>query len=192
LPPDENADSVHIDVWNFESMTPAGGDSGMVDRLRRLSEVKDGRGLKQLLVEAVAPPASDRLIGHVEIPLATLPACGSNTWWQLYKLDGKVKKDRGEIHLIQHLFVREGRLKEHTRYINAAVLVVQCTSLLGRGLRGYICRYTVVQVVPHSPAAVSRRISWGPSQEAYQLLVPYSVAGGAVCLLLWSQRASTA
>jgi hypothetical protein len=88
---------------------------GVVDRLRRLSEVKDGRGLKQLIVDTVAPPASDRLIGHVEIPLRDLPACGSNTWWSLYKMDGKVKKERGEIHLIQHLFIREGRLKEHTR-----------------------------------------------------------------------------
>jgi hypothetical protein len=77
---DENVDAVHIDVWNFESMMPV---EGVVDRLRRLSEVKDGRGLKQLIVDTVAPPASDRLIGHVEIPL----------------------------------FIREGRLKEHTRYL---------------------------------------------------------------------------
>jgi hypothetical protein len=109
---DENVDAVHIDVWNFESMMPV---EGVVDRLRRLSEVKDGRGLKQLIVDTVAPPASDRLIGHVEIPVGQLPACGSNTWWTLYKMDGKVKKERGEIHLIQHLFIREGRLKEHTR-----------------------------------------------------------------------------
>ena len=29
----------------------------------RLGEVKDGRGLKQLISDTVAPPSSDRLIG---------------------------------------------------------------------------------------------------------------------------------
>ena len=35
----------------------------MVDKLRRISEVKDGRGLKQLISNTVAPPSADRLIG---------------------------------------------------------------------------------------------------------------------------------
>ena len=127
---DENVDAVHIDVWNFEAMPV----EGVVDRLRRLSEVKDGRGLKQLIVDTVAPPASDRLIGHVEIPLRELPACGSNTWWTLYKMDGRQKKERGEIHLIQHLFIREGRLKEHTRYLLHEFVAPLQILLFRRGL----------------------------------------------------------
>ena len=55
-------DSVHIDVWNFESV---GTDGSVVDRLKRLGEVKDSRGLKRLITDTVAPPAADRLIGKV-------------------------------------------------------------------------------------------------------------------------------
>ncbi len=56
------------------------------------------------------------LLGHVEIKIRDLPASGSNTWWSLYKIDGKVqKKGRGEVHLIQHLYIRAGKLMQHTR-----------------------------------------------------------------------------
>ena len=56
------------------------------------------------------------ILGHVEIKIKDLPASGSNTWWSLYKIDGKVqKKDRGEVHLIQHLYIRAGKVIQHTR-----------------------------------------------------------------------------
>ena len=107
-------ESLHVDVWNFET------EDKLVDKLRRVGEIRDGRGLKMLLSDTVRPSQSagaDKLIGHLEINLATLPACGENKWWTLYKLDGKQKKERGEIHLIQHLFVRETRLADHIRLI---------------------------------------------------------------------------
>ena len=53
--------------------------------------------------------------GHVEIGIKELPACGSNMWWSLYKMDGKQRKERGEIHLIQHLYIRQGKLSNHIR-----------------------------------------------------------------------------
>ena len=53
--------------------------------------------------------------GHVEVNVGELPASGSNNWWKLYKMDGKQRKERGEIHLIQHLYIRQGRLLQHTR-----------------------------------------------------------------------------
>ncbi len=57
---DINSDRLHIDVWNFETIS---GEGKVVDKLRRISEVKDGRGLKQLISNTVAPPSADRLIG---------------------------------------------------------------------------------------------------------------------------------
>lgn len=102
---------LHIDVWNFDT-----GD-GIVNRLKRVGEVKDSRGLKLLITDTMTPPTGDKLIGHIEIQLKTLPACGTNKWWNLYKIDGKQRKERGEIHLIQHLFTREDQLKEHTRLL---------------------------------------------------------------------------
>ena len=104
-------DSLHIDVWNFDP-----GD-GIVNQLKRVGEVKDSRSLKLLISNTVAPQAGDKLIGHIEIQLKSLPACGTKKWWTLYKMDGKMKKERGEIHLIQHLFTREDQLNEHTRLL---------------------------------------------------------------------------
>ena len=56
---DPETDCVHIDVWNFERLP----GEGVVDKLRMLGEVRDSRGLKQLISNTVAPPSSDRLIG---------------------------------------------------------------------------------------------------------------------------------
>ena len=58
-------DSVHIDVWNFESL-----DGSVVDRLKRLGDVKDSRGLKRLITDTVAPPAADRLIGNPRVEVS--------------------------------------------------------------------------------------------------------------------------
>ena len=110
----DNADEcLHVDVWNFET------DDKFVDKLKRVGEIRDSRGLRLLLSDTVRPSqsAGDKLIGHLEINLKTLPACGTNKWWKLFKLDGKQKKERGEIHLIQHLFVRETEVSEHIRLI---------------------------------------------------------------------------
>ena len=110
---DSDDESLHVDVWNFET------DDKLVDKLKRVGEIRDSRGLRMLLSDTVRPsqPAGDKLIGHLEINLKTLPACGTNKWWKLFKLDGKHKKERGEIHLIQHLFVRETKLSDHIRLI---------------------------------------------------------------------------
>jgi BAI1-associated protein 3 len=126
---DQN-ESLHIDVWNFDP-----GD-GIVDQLKRVGEVKDSRSLKLLISNTVAPQSGDKLIGHIEIQLATLPACGTNKWWTLSKMDGKVKKERGEIHLIQHLFTREDQLTEHTRLLK----VLLSHELIKRNCAAYTWR----------------------------------------------------
>ncbi len=89
---------LHIDVWNF---LPA--DEKLKEKLKRINEVRDPRGFRQYVVDAVnaassSSPASSKggqqqqqqpvghkLIGSVIIPLQKLPACGLNKWWQLEK-----------------------------------------------------------------------------------------------------------
>ena len=114
--PDE---TLHVDVWNFES------EDKLVDKLKRVGEIRDRRGLRLLLSDTVRPSqtAGDKLIGHLDINLTSLPACGTNKWWTLHKQDGKNKKEkeRGEIHLIQHLFVRETELSHHIRLIKVLI-----------------------------------------------------------------------
>ena len=102
---------LHIDVWNFET------DDGFVDKLKRVGEIRDSRGLKLLISDTVSQSAGDKLIGHLDINLQHLPSCGENKWWKLYKVDGKQRKERGEIHLIQHLFIRENQLENHIKLL---------------------------------------------------------------------------
>ena len=123
---------LHIDVWNFEPQ-----DDGFVDKLKRVGEIRDSRGLRLFLSDTVAPAESgDKLMGHVDIDLKQLPSCGENKWWTLYKVDGKQKKKRGEIHLIQHLFVRENQLDSHVRLLK----VLMSSELVRRSLETWSWR----------------------------------------------------
>ena len=124
------AEFLHIDVWNFDT------GAGLVDKLKRVGEVRDGRGLKLLLSSPVTQAAGDKLIGHLDIDLRQLPACGENKWWKLYKVDGKQRKERGELHLIQHLFVREHQLQDHLKLLK----VLLSTELVRRKVSAYSWR----------------------------------------------------
>lgn len=123
---------LHIDVWNFEPP-----DDGFVDKLKRVGEIRDSRGLKLFLSDTVASAETgDKLMGHVDIDLNQLPSCGENKWWSLYKVDGKQRKKRGDIHLVQHLFVRENQLDSHVRLLK----VLMSSELVRRNLETWSWR----------------------------------------------------
>ena len=154
---DKHQEHLHIDVWNFEP------DDGFVDKLKRVGEIRDGRGLKLFLSDTVAPSetgAGDKLLGHVDINLKKLPSCGENKWWGLYKVDGKQRrKQRGEIHLIQHLFVRENQLDSHVRLLK----VLMSSELVRRSLepwswRDHLSRETLAILAQHAVQARMTRV----------------------------------
>ncbi len=67
-------------------------DEKFRERLRRINEVKDPRGLKQLVVSTIKK--EHKLIGSVEIPIRSIPASGFNKWWTLEKGGGAPDKVR--------------------------------------------------------------------------------------------------
>ena len=92
-----------MDVWNFMP------DENFRERLRKINEVKDSKGLRQFIMDTVTTSGTgngnnNKLIGSVEIPLNSVPASGLNSWWDLEKPDkSPSKKFRGKIHLLLHL-----------------------------------------------------------------------------------------
>ena len=133
-----NTEVLHLDVWNF---LPSQSEASEVvkEKLKKLNEVKDTKGLRQLVKDALlkstgttsssspgnCPRAQvsqsqsssldvaschKKLVGFVEIPVAKIPASGLSQWHTLHKIDSKGnKRDRGRIHLTVQ--VRRYRLK---------------------------------------------------------------------------------
>ena len=105
----DNQEVLHVDVWNFVP------DDKLKEKLKRLNEVKDTKGLRQFVMEALgskAPAVSGidiancqkKLIGFVEIPIASIPASGFNQWWQLHKLDSKVMLEVRHVKRVRVFF----------------------------------------------------------------------------------------
>ena len=87
----DSDDVLHVDVWNFLP------DETLADKLKRINEVRDSKGLRQFISDAIGgggPTSGNgpmhKLIGSIEIPLREIPASGLNKWWALEKFDNKV------------------------------------------------------------------------------------------------------
>ena len=101
-------------------------DENLREKLKKINEVKDSKGLRQFIMDTVSGAAGggngngnqNKLIGSVEIPLSSVPASGLNKWWDLEKSD---RKNRGKLHLLLHLSTISQRRKtmaaQHRRYI---------------------------------------------------------------------------
>ena len=87
-------DYLHVDVWNYIL------DESPKQKLRKISKVKDPKGLKQFVFDLTNNKSNNgygsemncnhKLIGSIEIPLSDIPAAGLDKWWNLEKLDSKV------------------------------------------------------------------------------------------------------
>ena len=87
-------DHLHVDVWNYLI------DETPKEKLRKISKVKDPKGLKQFVYDLTDSKCGNtfnsdtnskhKLIGSVEIPLSDIPAAGLDKWWILEKIDTKV------------------------------------------------------------------------------------------------------
>ena len=87
-------DYLHVDVWNYIL------DESPKEKLRKISKVKDPKGLKQFVFDLTNNKANNgygsemncnhKFIGSIEIPLSDIPAAGLDKWWNLEKLDSKV------------------------------------------------------------------------------------------------------
>ena len=82
-------------------------DENLREKLRKINEVKDSKGLRQFIMDTVSSGNgtgnNNKLIGSVEIPLNSVPASGLNSWWDLEKSDKNSKRNRGKLHLLLHL-----------------------------------------------------------------------------------------
>ena len=87
-------DYLHVDVWNYIL------DESPKEKLRKISKVKDPKGLKQFVFDLTNNKPNNgygsemncihKLIGSIEIPLSDIPAAGLDKWWNLEKLESKV------------------------------------------------------------------------------------------------------
>ena len=87
-------DYLHVDVWNYIL------DESPKEKLRKISKVKDPKGLKQFVFDLTNNKSNNgygsemncthKLIGSIEIPLSDIPAAGLDKWWNLEKLESKV------------------------------------------------------------------------------------------------------
>ena len=94
-------DYLHVDVWNYIL------DESPKEKLRKISKVKDPRGLKQFVFDLTNNKSSNgygsemncthKFIGSIEIPLSDIPAAGLDKWWNLEKLESKVSLSKGYI-----------------------------------------------------------------------------------------------
>lgn len=93
-------DNLRVDIWDFNP------EESVNDKLGKINQVKDGRGLRKFIKEtlhATAGKISHELLGSVEIPIKNIPASGVSGWWNLEKPETKKQKARGEIHLTMTL-----------------------------------------------------------------------------------------
>ena len=94
-------DYLHVDVWNYIL------DESPKEKLRKISKVKDPKGLKQFVFDLTNNKANNgygsemncnhKFIGSIEIPLSDIPAAGLDKWWNLEKLESKVSLSKGYI-----------------------------------------------------------------------------------------------
>ena len=94
-------DYLHVDVWNYIL------DESPKEKLRKISKVKDPKGLKQFVFDLTNNKSNNgygsemncnhKFIGSVEIPLSDIPAAGLDKWWNLEKLESKVSLSKGYI-----------------------------------------------------------------------------------------------
>ena len=82
------------------------------EKLRKVTKVKDPKGLKQFVFDLANNKSSNnafhsdinsnhKLIGSVEIPLCKIPAAGLDQWWILEKAEAKVS-----ILLLGRIFIK--------------------------------------------------------------------------------------
>ena len=103
---DQQEDYLHVDVWNYII------DETPKEKLRKISRVKDPKGLKQFVSDLTDSKSGNshnsdvnskhKLIGSVEIPLKDIPAAGLDQWWSLEKLDAKVINNQSNVANIKH------------------------------------------------------------------------------------------
>ena len=94
-------DYLHVDVWNYIL------DESPKEKLRKISKVKDQKGLKQFVFDLTNNKSNNgygsemncnhKFIGSIEIPLSDIPAAGLDKWWNLEKLESKVSLSKGYI-----------------------------------------------------------------------------------------------
>ena len=94
-------DYLHVDVWNYIL------DESPKEKLRKISKVKDPKGLKQFVFDLTNNKSNNgygsemncthKFIGSIEIPLSDIPAAGLDKWWNLEKLESKVSLSKGYI-----------------------------------------------------------------------------------------------
>lgn len=75
-------------------------DESPKEKLRKVTKVKDPKGLKQYVFDLTNNKSGNmsnseisskhKLIGSMEIPLSEIPAAGLDKWWTLEKCDTKV------------------------------------------------------------------------------------------------------
>ena len=102
-------DYLHLDVWNYIL------DESPKEKLRKISKVKDPKGLKQFVFDLTNNKANNgygsemncthKLIGSIEIPLSDIPAAGLDKWWNLEKLESKVSLSKGYIIRVVYFFI---------------------------------------------------------------------------------------
>ena len=103
---DQQEDYLHVDVWNYII------DETPKEKLRKISRVKDPKGLKQFVSDLTDSKSGNshssdanskhKLIGSVEIPLKDIPAAGLDNWWSLEKLDAKVINNLPNVKIINY------------------------------------------------------------------------------------------
>ena len=91
-------DYLHVDVWNYIL------DESPKEKLRKISKVKDPKGLKQFVFDLTNNKSNNgygsemncnhKFIGSIEIPLSDIPAAGLDKWWNLEKLESKVSSSK--------------------------------------------------------------------------------------------------
>ena len=81
-------------------------EENVADKMRKINEIKDGRGLRKFIKEtlnATTGKTTHELIGSVEIPICDIPSAGYLQWLPLQKADQKNRKsgtkNRGDIHI---------------------------------------------------------------------------------------------
>jgi len=98
---DTSEDHLQIEVWDFDP------NETLKEKLCRLGEVKDCRGLGKLLKQMAVATAKTtpgkqphQFLGRLDIPLKMVPVMGLERWFSLEGRQDKTKvKERGEIKL---------------------------------------------------------------------------------------------
>ncbi|EFX82091.1 hypothetical protein DAPPUDRAFT_316637 [Daphnia pulex] len=95
---DVNEDILQLEIWDYDP------DETVKEKMSRISEVKDFRGmgilLKQIAVASKAPgKPAHKFLGLLNVGLKSIPISGLERWYQLEGRDKTKIKERGEIRL---------------------------------------------------------------------------------------------